>query len=906
MLRITQLTSAKSAGQYFSRSDYYDAEQLKGKWYGKAATQLGLRGEVSQSDFEQVLNNQFPHDASKSITPRTRFDRRPGWDFTFTVSKSASIVYAITGDPKILEALQTSVEATLSEMEQDVLTRVHNDNRMTTERTGNMLFATFLHKEARPVDGFPDVSLHIHAVAPNMTYQNGQFKAADIHLIKQDAPYYQARFESRFAHAMRELGWGVVRNGKHYEIQGVSREIIERFSARTMQIEAEAKRRNITNAKQKAALGAKTREAKSQGIRPDALPFAWRMKLSQQETNTILRDSRQAPVTVSQTEPAHLALRHAARHHFERESVVRVRDLKVTALQHAYGLAPPEVVDQVFDRLDLVQRGSHEHHRATTRVIVDEERQILLLARQGRNSIAPVNPDYRIQQDFLSQEQREAVENLVSSSDAVQVLIGRAGVGKSTIAEELRKATADKGMPLVMVAPTSKAVEVLKKDGHNAISLAQLLVDQRQQEAASNGFVFLDEAGLVGSEDMLKFLNLASSIGARVCLSGDDRQHSAIGRGRVLALLEAEAGIKPVEIQTIRRQAGTFREIVEDFSRHEITKGFSGLETLGWIHESPGDERFRQIADRFADATTNSEKALVIAPTHAEREKVGQAIRQELKERQLVGQDDHLLKTLSAKGWTTAQKQDGSNYRRGDVVEFHRKAPGFDAGERATVVKSSGDSVFVASIGGQKPLPLTSAKSFDVFEPNERPFSVGETIRITRNRRARNGEPRLTNGSVFIIQGFHNDGRIDLGRGKSITADFGHIDSAAVTSFASQGTTVDRCFLSLGTDSFPAVSPEQAYVSISRGRKSAEIFTDDRAEMLKAASKSREKEHALDLLREEVQPAQPRTLSLLRQQVERMRNLGQLVRGYAYKGIRPVQEWLTQRREPAMQSIQKG
>lgn len=477
MIRITQLTSAKAAASYFSRSDYYDAEQLPGYWHGQLAKRLGLEGTVDRAVFEAVMDNRDPSDVSRSLTPRMRTDRRPGYDITFTVPKSVSILWALTGDERILEVFRQSVNQTLSEMEGDALVRVHQGNRMTTRRTQNLLFANFLHTTSRPVGGYADPSLHIHAVAANLTDDGRRLKAADIHLIKADAPYWQSRFHSRFAQALADLGIAIERRGIHYEIGGIDRRLIERFSARTQQIEEEARRRGVTDAKQKAELGARTREAKSMGVKPEALRMAWGLKLTDAERQHILaeafRDSRADIEEVSRQ-----AVTHALAHHFERESVNRERTIKATAMQFGVGRATPEAIDQELQRRALIERGEHEQRLVTTREVVQEERSILAMARYGKGDVTPLNPSHGIRRDFLTTEQRLAVRQLLTSTNRLQLLVGRAGVGKSTIASEFAEALHAAETPLVVAAPTSKAVDVLRKDGFKAVTLAKLLADE--------------------------------------------------------------------------------------------------------------------------------------------------------------------------------------------------------------------------------------------------------------------------------------------------------------------------------------------------------------------------------------------------------------------------------------------
>ena len=57
--------------------------------------------------------------------------------------------------------------------------------------------------------------------------------------------------------------------------------------------------------------------------------------------------------------------------------------------------------------------------------------------------------------------------------------------------------------------------------------------------------------------------------------------------------------------------------------------------------------------------------------------------------------------------------------------------------------------------------------------------------------------------------------------------DFGHLAYGYTsTSHASQGRTVDRVLIAMGHESVPAMNAEQFYVSVSRGRERATIYTD--------------------------------------------------------------------------------
>ena len=58
-----------------------------------------------------------------------------------------------------------------------------------------------------------------------------------------------------------------------------------------------------------------------------------------------------------------------------------------------------------------------------------------------------------------------------------------------------------------------------------------------------------------------------------------------------------------------------------------------------------------------------------------------------------------------------------------------------------------------------------------------------------------------------------------------------------MTSHASQGVTVDKVFIGVSSESFPATYQRTAYVAVTRGKEQAQIFTDDRHELLKAITR---------------------------------------------------------------------
>src|SRR5216684_4374355 len=108
MLRIIQQDSARDAKRYYANggADYYtEGQEINGSWGGQGARLLGLEGVVGKEAFERLCDNLDPRDGTQ-LTVRTRADRTVGYDFTFSVPKSVSLLYAMSGDQEILKAFR--------------------------------------------------------------------------------------------------------------------------------------------------------------------------------------------------------------------------------------------------------------------------------------------------------------------------------------------------------------------------------------------------------------------------------------------------------------------------------------------------------------------------------------------------------------------------------------------------------------------------------------------------------------------------------------------------------------------------------------------------------------------------------------------------------------------------------
>lgn len=855
MLRIIPNMSIAGAKSYYteglSREDYYiERQEIVGKWGGKAAAMLGLSGEVGKDDFHALCENRHPKTKAQ-LNPRNYSYRRVGYDLSFHVPKSVSVLYALYNDHEILDAFRASVHETMQEIETEMKTRVRRDYRDEDRITGSAVWAEFVHTTARPVDGIPDPHLHAHVFAFNTTYDavEARFKAGQFGDIKRDAPYYEAGFHARLAKRLVELGYGVEKNEKAWEIRGVPQSIIQKFSRRTELIERIAEEKGIVGARAKDQLGAKTWEKKRTDLDHQTLARMWTERLSADE-HKILATVKQVPK--HESVPARTAVQYALEHAFERESVVSVKRLAAEALWRGIGSINVDDVRQEITADKIIAREIAGQTMCTTNAVLSEERWMTLFAASGRGQCrALATSPFQHVNKQLSEEQVAVINHVLSSQDRVIGIRGAAGVGKTALMMEAVRVIEAHGTKVFTFAPSAEASRgVLREAGfENAETVAALLQSSEMQQQIRGQVIWIDEAGLLSTRDMKQIFEVAQASQARVILSGDTQQHHSVQRGDAQRILERYAGIKFAQLNTIRRQRGQYREAVKHLAKGNVEEGFRMLEQLGSIKEIGENGRYRTLASDYVQLLNQGKQTLVISPTHREGELVTTNIRQALQVEGILGNRERRFLQQQSLMLTEADRTQAEQFHLGQIVQFHRHVTGFAAGEKVRVVGLSATSVKVQKPDGTiRLLPLEQARRFQVYQAQAISLAKGDRIRVTQNGSTLDRQHRLHNGAIYTVAGFTQDGHIKLTNGWVIDRNYGNLDYGyCLTSHAAQGKSVDRVLIAQSSVSLGAASRQQFYVSASRARESVTIYTDDKQELKDAVSRSDSRMTALEL-----------------------------------------------------------
>ena len=231
----------------------------------------------------------------------------------------------------------------------------------------------------------------------------------------------------------------------------------------------------------------------------------------------------------------------------------------------------------------------------------------------------------------LSAEQREAIAH-VAGPEGIAAVVGLAGAGKSTMLAAAREAWEAQGFRVHGAALAGKAAEGLEESsGIASRTLASWERSwERGRDVLDRRDVFvIDEAGMIGSKQLARFIGEADRMGAKIVLVGDPEQLQPIGAGAAFRAVAERVGF--VELEEIRRQReGWQRAASVDFGRHRTAEGLEAYARHGAIRfEATVEQALNAIVrDVTADMDARPDGTrLVLAHRRVDVQDLNDAIR---------------------------------------------------------------------------------------------------------------------------------------------------------------------------------------------------------------------------------------------------------------------------------------
>lgn len=528
------------------------------------------------------------------------------------------------------------------------------------------------------------------------------------------------------------------------------------------------------------------------------------------------------------------------------------------------------------------------------------EKAIIRHIAEGKEAVAPLLPVLPASAvSGLTAGQREATRLILESRDRFTAIQGYAGVGKTTqfraVMAALNVLSPETRPEVIGLGPTHRAVHEMQDAGVKAQTLSSFLSETRMMMQAgdvpdfSNVVFLADESSMVGNKDAAELYRLVAAGGGRMVSSGDTAQLQAISSGSPFRLVQQRSAIDTVVMQEIVRQTPELRPAIESMIAGNVGEALARVEAVtpsqvprradAWVPEqsveeirppktgpdgvespqpelrapdAPGDITAAVVADWLGRTPEAQRDTLIIAHRNDDRRLINAMIHEGRHQAGEVGQDEHTFSVLVPERVPDNALRSGKTFAAftGSVAMVNNQYYRVESvsGDHVATLRGAEGNVLLISPQENSTLDIT------LFRESSITLSEGDRVRFSRSDNDRG----YVANSLWEVSGFTDSGGVRFRHGDqekvlhpgAELADR-HIDLAyAVTAYGAQGASA-RYEISLegtGAGRLGMVSLESAYVTLSRAREHAQVYTDNRDKWVDAASVSSGKMSAHDIL----------------------------------------------------------
>lgn len=633
------------------------------------------------------------------------------------------------------------------------------------------------------------------------------------------------------------------------------------------------------------------------GVNYDARNWAYSDKESEKAAGGVVESLN----NLTQEVAAKRAVQFAINHFSERQAIMTRDQLIQTAMEHGTGRVLLKHIEEEIERLKdkgsllrdadmyhpaktpnslpmtkadymkiMVESGKTEREarrqidlaiatgrlvkaspRYTTQKAIDQERRILKNEMEGRGTASAILSKEEAQaflaDTTLRKDQQRAGEMILTSTNRIIGIQGKAGVGKSYMAKSITDKIKDCGYNMHVLAPYGSQKKALIEDGMEARTVASFLNTQsRKHVLDSNTVILVDEAGVVPNRLMDKLVQISADTGARLILMGDVDQTKAVEAGIPFHIMQKN-GMETSLMDENQRQKNN----PELLHAVELAAVGRASESVGALKEVIGKEnevdRLGEIVKTYLDMPMKErEDTLIVTGTNESRIKLNNMIRSGLGIK-----TETEVTALTRLDTTQATRRYSRYYSPGDtIIQPERDYPkaGLVRGELYRITSYGEGNTLVAQGKNSEMVVFNPAHitQLSVYKEEKQKYGIGEKLRITRN----DATLDIANGDRFVVKAIQNN-KLYLSDGKKEiildAAEKQHLDYAYVTTVhSSQGLTATNVIANIATNS-KTVAKDWYYVAVSRAKERVVVFTDKIERLPAAVSRESQKKAALDL-----------------------------------------------------------
>jgi conjugative relaxase-like TrwC/TraI family protein len=747
---------ARNAGYWLAavrdgEEDYYTKPGEKpGYWLGSLAGELGLAGQVDAEDYGAILAGQNP---STGVTLVARPERRAyvdahgrerkseptlGYDIRFSAPKSLSLLWAI-GSPEVRHAAEDihaeGVAAGITYLERTACWVRRGKGGTEIEQGAGFVGMGFLHRSSRA----GDPAIHTHVVTSNMTRALSDGKWLSLANPKGCSPLMrEAKTAGHIYQAVVRAGetrrfgmeWGEITNG-YADLLCFTREEIEHFSQRHMEIEEVMAELGIRTRAAGEVAAYRTREAKDYGVTFDNQRADWTARAAEFNITErgigrwidAARARRPRPISAADIDAAlgELEEHHS---HFDRRDLLC--SLASQMREGADPIALERIVAEVLagGRVVEIHQGREPlapSYYTTPRLWEMEQRLVgaavggtgVGAAQIDQPTLAAVLARHR----YLGDEQAEMVRRLTTGGERVVTVAALPGTGKTTALKAAAEGWAEGGFRGIGVSTARSATNEIRDVGLPATSIEKLLmltgerVEHGLEALPPGAVIVVDEASAMSTPHAVALLRLVEGCDGKLVLIGDPHQIGAVGPGGIYAHLARR--LETVELTEIRRQrAEVDREIVRLAHEGRGSDALTLLDAEGRLRiADTHEEALGALALDWHQRFAAGEDSVMVARRNEDVRRLNEAAREIRREHGELGESINVAGREFAVGdriMTRVNTPEVSNRERWDVIAVDRSK------ESITVRRLGGEEG--GAILGRKYLRSTTPEGAPAIE----------------------------------------------------------------------------------------------------------------------------------------------------------------------------------------------
>jgi conjugative relaxase-like TrwC/TraI family protein len=638
---------------------YYLARgEEPGRWLGAGAEQLGLAGEVTAEQLRAVLDAHHPHTG----VPLARHPARkvPGFDHTLRAPKSVSLLWALSDRDtaaEVVAAHDAAVDAAIGYLQRAAAFSRRGAGGAETVKVDGFVAAAFRHRTSRADDPL----LHTHVLVANLarTCDDGIWRTLDSRKLFAHAKTAGVLYQAQLRHELTTrlgVAWQPVVNGVA-DIDGIGRGLIDTFSRRRAAIVNHMAARGESSAAAAQTATLATRQAKSGHPSEAELREGWGRRAAAAGVTPGWHHQLLGRASWGRPDLAQLWNELVVEEGLtESSSTFGRREVLQQLAGRLPAGAPVVWVEQAADAIlthdtdllvtlgptrgqltavDVIRRGDgrivpadDDERRYTTRgLLLTEHRAINQAIARHADRLAVAETAAlasAVGRRNLTGEQQTMVARLVGSGAGVEVVIGKAGTGKTYALDAARDAWEASGVPVTGVALAARAaLELETSAGIRSTTVARLLSqldDQRHGSPLQPGSVLVvDEAGMIGTRQLARLLDHTHTQSVKVVLVGDPRQLPEIDAGGLFRALTTR--LPAIELTDNRRQTHGWEQTALDELRHgNPDVALATYQAHGRIRTAETAQAVRQqlVDDWWTTASTDLAGSIMIGLRHTD------------------------------------------------------------------------------------------------------------------------------------------------------------------------------------------------------------------------------------------------------------------------------------------------